>query len=74
LRLWRCSDFAQREWGGRGGDCASRAGHGDGGWTFLFSVILTTVGIQGGGGWCCLALDPDFRQDDGGVGAFRSYA
>ncbi len=32
------------------GDRASRAGHGNGGRTFLFFVILTTVRIQGGEG------------------------
>ena len=33
------------------------------------SVILTKVRIQGCGALPCLALDPDFRQDDGiGVG------
>jgi len=66
LRLWRCFDFAQHERGGGAGDGASRAGHGNGGRVFLFFVILTQVRIQGGGGWRCLALGPDFRQDDGG--------
>ena len=33
------------------------------------SVIVTQVRIQGCGALSCLALDPDFRQDDGiGVG------
>jgi hypothetical protein len=50
LRFGRCFGFAQHERGGRAGDRVSRAGHGNGGRVFLFSVILTTVGIQGGGG------------------------
>ena len=41
---------------------------GGGGSSGKTTVILTKVRIQGYGVLRCLALDPDFRQDDGAKG------